>query len=755
MIRRPTRIASLIACLAIAMSAMTGIGGSAGVAAAELKLPWYLKPVPNAGSQTWQQTPGSLATGTVSVVVHINQSPLAVVGKGWTHQQRVAHVAKIRAAQDKLVPQIEALGGKIRGRFTHASAGLAVEIDVSKLDRIRAMAGVAGVRGVAEYKLDLTETPAFIGARAVQDLGVDGSGVDVAVIDLGVDYSHAKLGGPGTTAAYAAAYCGPGFVGTPSPTAAGCTPAVAAYADEDVTGYFGDPQYGRDGSPENKVVGGWDWVGEVWPNGAATDDPNPIDFEGHGTHVSDIIGGLETTAGAGDAGVAPGVNLWNFKACSAVASSCNGLALLLAVDDALDLDDSDYGLCEPGVDPNCLEYDPADVIDMSLGSPYGQPEDDLTLFTDIAGYYGSLAVISAGNSGDIPYIVGSPSAASAALSVAQTTVPSDKFYEITAGSVSEPGVLQPWSPAPAGPLSGTLQYGNGAGGNLNGCAAFAPGSLSGKVLLVDRGVCNNSIKGSNGSAAGATFVVIANDVFSNTPPVFSYGGGTVTVPTFTVTQASGAAFKTVLGSTASTGPGSTIALIDDVVASSSRGPRIADGAIKPDIGAPGASVSAEVGTGNDKTAFGGTSGAAPMVAGAAALIVSAFEERGLLDEDPGLDGPIFSAAPVIKSLLMNTANINTYIGGSSAAGGSGFLAPITLQGAGRVDVLKAFQTTTIAWDVTDFVGYLEAFPDVDPPCSVFPVTDVLLFSVLGIPPDCAVDFPFGNDFFNALNAAWF
>ena len=139
-----------------------------------------------------------------------------------------------------------------------------------------------------------------------------------------------------------------------------------------------------------------------------------------------------------------------------------------------------------------------------------------------------------------------------------------------------------------------------------------------------------------------------------------------------------------------------------------------------------------------------------MVAGAAALIVSAFETRGLLDEDPGLDGPIFSAAPVIKSLLMNTANINTYIGGSSAAGGSGFLAPITLQGAGRVDVLKAFQTTTIAWDVTDFVGYLEAFPDVDPPCSVFPVTDVLLFSVLGIPPDCAADFPFGNDLLQRL-----
>ena len=78
-------------------------------------------------------------------------------------------------------------------------------------------------------------------------------------------------------------------------------------------------------------------------------DPNPIALQGtgnHGTHVADIIGGLESAPGAGDQGVAPGVNLWAFKACSAVSTSCNGLALLLAVDDALDLDDSDYGACD-------------------------------------------------------------------------------------------------------------------------------------------------------------------------------------------------------------------------------------------------------------------------------------------------------------------------------------------------------------------------------------------------------------------------
>jgi len=745
MFPRSAKLASVLACVAIAMSALAATSPTSAAAADDIALPWYVRPVPGAATHRWSQQPSSLKTGPVSVVVHIEVSPLAVVGRHWSHRQRVAHVAKIRAAQDKLVPQIEALGGTIHGRFTHASAGLGVSIDAGKLDRLRSMRGVVGVRSVGNYWLDLTETPGLIGARAVASLGVTGAGIDVAVIDSGVDYTHAKLGGPGTTAGYAQAYCG-----SPAAEPDPADPSCDAHLDPDQTGYFGDPEYGRDGSPTNKVVGGYDWVGEAWPGGLLAADANPIDFEGHGTHVADIIGGLETTAGAGDAGVAPGVNLWAFKACSAVSSSCNGLAMLLSFDDALDLDDSDYGVCEPGVDPYCLSYDPADVINMSIGSIYGQPEDDSALFANIASYYGSLVVVSAGNSGDIPYIVGSPSTAEAALSVAQTTVPSDKFYRISAGGTTALGLLQPWSPAPDGPLAGALQYGNGAGGNLDGCAAFPAGSLSGKVLLVDRGACNISIKGSNGSAGGASFVVIANNVFSNTPPTFSFGGGSVTVPVFTVTQNDGTALKAVLGSTVAVDPSDIVPLQDDIVASSSRGPRIADGDIKPDIAAPGASVSAEAGTGSQKTAFGGTSGAAPVVAGSAALLVERLEKAGLLDTDPGLDSPLASLAPLVKSLLMNTANGSTYIGGSSAAGGRGFLAPITLQGAGRVDVKNAFDTDTIAWDITELYNYLSD-PDSDLPCTVTPVQDVFGF-ILGLPPECAADFPFGNDFFNAWNA---
>jgi subtilisin family serine protease len=704
-----------------------------------LVMPAYAELVDRAATQPWDQQPGSLTTGPTQIIVHLNLSPLAMVGRTWTHAQRLEYLARIRAAQDALIPQIEALGGAVLGRFSQLSAGLAVSIDAGRVDDVRNIASVIGVRGVANYSADLTESVGWIGAAALQASGLTGAGVDVAVIDSGIDYTHVKMDGPGTVAAYRSAYCGPDYAGDPDPARSDCT----AHKFADVSGYFGDPQYGRAGSPRNKVVGGYDWVGERWPlSSAVTEpDPNPIDFEGHGTHVADIIGGVPSQPQAGDMGVAPGVNLWAFKACSAVSPDCNGMALLLALDDAMDLDDSDRGACTPGIDPYCLTYDPADVINLSLGASYGQPEDDLSLFVNMASYYGSLVVVSAGNDGDHPYIVSQPSTADAAVSVAQTTMPSSLVFYIAIGPERVKGMHQPWSrPIPRN-ITGELQYGDGAGGNRLGCEPFAPWSLEHKVLLVDRGECAVSQKVANGNAAGAVLVIIANNIFSNTPPVFSYGGGDVTSAALTVTLNDGNWLKSKLGQEVFVSCVDFLQLTDDVVATSARGPRIADGAIKPDIAAPGASVSAQVGTGTGQKAFGGTSGAAPMVTGAAALLIQKFEQRGLLDANPGL-GQTQSFAPLLKSVLMNHAFPNTTIGGE-------FLAPITLQGAGRVNVQASAQSESIVWDITDYRNW--QIVGGDPPCAVQPITDLIDF-LRFISPDCANDFPFGNAYFNAWNA---
>ena len=241
----------------------------------------------------------------------------------------------------------------------------------------------------------------YIGATAVQAMGFDGTGVRVAVLDSGIDYLHANLGGSGS---------------------------VDEYNANDSTiiepGTF----------PTAKVIGGYDFVGGDWPNTAEAPDPDPLDDGsdgGHGTHVADIIGGL--------GGVAPGVSLYAVKVCSSVSTACSGIALIQGMDFALD----------PDGDGSVADH--VDVINMSLGSDYGTAiDDDLSQAVENATAVGTLTVASAGNGTDKPYVVGTPSAAPSALSVAQTAVPSaiQALMDVTAPAGIAglyAAVFQPWS----------------------------------------------------------------------------------------------------------------------------------------------------------------------------------------------------------------------------------------------------------------------------------------------------------------------
>src|SRR5439155_23524802 len=158
--------------------------------------------------------------------------------------------------------------------------------------------------------------------------------------------------------------------------------------------------------------------------------------------------------------------------------------------------------------------DAVDVINMSLGSSYGQIQDDLTEASSIASQLGVVVVAAAGNSADRPYIVSSPSIAPEAISVAQTQVPSAVENLMTIVSPvsiagNYPAVFQPWSAPLTSVIQAPVQYGNGAKGNLNGCAAFAAGSLTGKIVLVDRWGCTFAAKIRNMQNVGGLIVVIA------------------------------------------------------------------------------------------------------------------------------------------------------------------------------------------------------------------------------------------------------
>lgn len=603
------------------------------------------------------------ATGVVHVVVQLKEQPLIVNPGQNRHGQ-------LKATQDNLSRTLTKYGATEVARMTNALNAIVIKVDSSKIEAISKELNVKSINLIGNYSLDLSETVPYIGGTAAQALGYTGKNLKVAVLDSGVDYTHKAFGGAGTKAAYQAAY------GT----------TTSDTKNKTLDGLF----------PTPKVYAGYDFVGEAWPGGGLSPDPDPIDCGtpgldsgicsgGHGTHVSDIIAGVSRVDADGKtrSGVAPDAKIMAIRVCSAVSSSCSGIALLQGVDYALD----------PNGDHNLA--DKVDVMNLSLGSDYGQIEDDLTLALNNAANSGVVVVTSAGNGSDRPYKVGSPSIAASVISVAQTAVPGDKLYPINTTSPAgliKYSVLQAWSKTPTGVISGPVQYGNGAGGNLLGCDALPAGSLTGKILLVDRGMCNVSAKGLTGQNAGALAVIVANNQ-PGEPPSFSSGGITVNIPLFVISQAKGTQLKQgVPGATATIDPANVLPLVGTTVSSSSRGPAISSGIIKPEIAAPGGSISAEVGTGNDTSPFSGTSGAAPMVAGSALLAIEYSKQKG------------YNLSPLeIKGLLMNTAETNISTLDSEA---NFYLAPITRIGAGEVRVNRAVSTKTVVTVPSDSAAAL-------------------------------------------------
>jgi len=555
----------------------------------------------------------------------------------------VAQRATVQAQQSATAQRVQALGGKELARVLVAHNAIAIRIDAARLPALAKLPGVVRVRPVMHYEKHLGETVPYVGAAAVQAGGFDGTGVRVAVLDSGIDYTHRNLGGSGSAADWAAASTDPTVV-----------PA----------GLF----------PTAKVVGGFDFTGSTWSltSDSRSEDPNPIDdgpAGGHGTSVADIIGGksLDGT----HKGMAPGVQLVAVKVCSSVSSSCNGIALLKGMDYALDPDGN------PATD------DGVDVINLSLGSSYGQIEDDLSQAVSNAVALGVVVVASAGNSADRPYIAGSPSIAAGAISVAQTQVPSAVAIPLQvnapaaiAGLYGNTALLD-WAPIGAG-VTGDVVY---IGRACVGEALLA--NPAGKIALIDRGACNISQKVDLAANAGAVGTLVGL-IAAGDAQSFSLGDGSNFVPSMVIQQSLSNSIKARLtaGQTVnvSLSPSASLALIGGVVGSSSRGPAMATHLIKPEIGAPGASVSAVAGSGTGTAAFGGTSGAAPMVAGAAALLLQAHPGRTPLQ---------------VKAMLMNSAETTVYTNPATSPGG---LAPITRIGAGELRVNRAIALTAAAWD---------------------------------------------------------
>ena len=221
----------------------------------------------------------------------------------------------------------------------------------------------------------------------------------------------------------------------------------------------------------------------------------------------------------------------------------------------------------------------------------------------------------------------------------------------------------------------------------NGCASVDPGA-SGKLAIIDRGVCTFSQKVANAKAAGAIAVLIINNVAGDPIAMARTAGFDDDLPAVMIGKNEGAALR-ASGATTASAEATFQEFItpqnkDIAYGSSGQGPTNVDLAVKPDVTSVAVNVLSSItcvgkpagcpDNGSGWAFFTGTSMATPHIAGSAAVLLQLF--------------PDWSPAQ-IKSALVNRAELVV----KDAATGLHDTGP-TLQGGGRENLSVSAQATT-------------------------------------------------------------
>ncbi|HEY2816617.1 MAG TPA: S8 family serine peptidase [Casimicrobiaceae bacterium] len=616
---------------------------------------------------------------SVTVVLQLAGDPVAVrqgnAGRKLSKAEKDQIKAELKGNQDRLRGNIQSAGASIVAQYQSAYNGIKVRVARDKLDQLAALPGVVGVRTIQLMKPDNIRGVPLIGAPGVwQSSGFHGEGIKIAVIDTGIDYTHANFGGPGTVAAYTAAHAAE----TAAPNPAWIGPNAP------------------------RIKGGIDLVGDSYnadPNSASYQpiphpDSNPLDCNGHGSHVSGTAAGSgvlatgATYTGPYNATTISG-NTWNVG--PGVAPKANLYAV--RVFGCAGSTDVTVDAIEWAVDNDM------DVINMSLGSPFGSTDDPSAEATTNAAKSGVVVVTSMGNEGPNQYVAGSPGTAAGAIA----TAANDPWSET-------PGVLVKTSPPTGTPLSLNAINANGftftgpingpivvlkddpttttdqpgllgSADESQGCSVDAytkAGIMPGlnQIAVVKRGACARVARAVFGQQAGAAVVIMANNA-AGLPP---FEGKITSNPDTGIPFVVTIPFIGVAGNFATAGtdsfkllasPAGTTGNLTETnlpnanytgfASFSSSGPRTGDSGLKPDITAPGVSITSTAnGTGNGGTILSGTSMASPHVAGVAALTRQAHPNWSVED---------------LKAAIVNTGLPSGVLAYRTSRGGTGLVQP--------------------------------------------------------------------------------
>ena len=548
--------------------------------------------------------------------------------------------------------------------------GLAVMMSTREMDKIASLKNVKALHSSSkiaapeafqkmesvknlEKALEASST-GWIGATKLNEQGITGKGIKIGIIDTGIDYTHKMFGGSGN---------------------------VSDFESNDSTtiepGSF----------PTQKIAGGIDLSGDKWLRQGDLEipqpDQDPLDADDHGTHVAG------TAAGLGDGihtynGVAPDASLYAIKVFPKAGSTTDEIvmaALDYAVDPNGDLDPSDR----------------LDVLNLSLGSSFGMPIDrPYPIALKTLEKAGVAVVLSAGNSGDVPFIVGSPSTLyEGQLSIAASVDNDTVNWQFSASAVTLNGESlsfeSKWAPTCDKPevfrgVAGDLVYIGLADKDL---PPDVEAALAGKIALIDRGVVTFQEKVDRALKAKAKGVVIVNKNDSE-PTSPSVADVAKDIPIVMISLKNGNAIKEAMKTQVVSfefNNGKKIEkpeFIDRITGFSSRGPRLGDGLIKPQISAPGQNIlSASAGKGSEGMRMSGTSMAAPHMAGVMALMKQAL---------PG------ASVSELNTRLMNSSKI--------LEGKAGY-ADVATQGAGRVQADAAIGAKLLVTPNALSLGFVE------------------------------------------------
>lgn len=325
------------------------------------------------------------------------------------------------------VPQIDGSIRHIEYRFTYLLNGFVAYVATEDVARLKALPEIAHVSEpeateffldkAIDYSLGTQQNPAdrraavygptqefqpasgVVGHPEAPKLpkadGFEGQNMRIAVIDSGVDWRHPMFGGIGNA--------------TPLPRVSG---APASGADNQKVIYYyalsspGDPtdDFGH-GTLVASCAAGYSVDGTTAPR------------TGYGTGI-DGRGVGPTPNGAQLFGTAPQAQIMAYKVCGP-APQCPG-DIPLSIEDAA----SPFTLVRSGTTaPTPVAKPIADVINLSLGDTSGDPAGATARASNNAALAGTIVVASAGNSGRGAGTIGSPSAATLAISVAASLDP--------------------------------------------------------------------------------------------------------------------------------------------------------------------------------------------------------------------------------------------------------------------------------------------------------------------------------------------